>query len=299
MAFKFPTSSHLKPVVGRGAKSRLYINGQRLLLLCLVLILFSLWREHEQQQQQQLSYLGVPKTTDSGPSHWLWHGRNPGFMVGYSEWLQNPLWVSYQLTAKPQRYSPPRPRNFSIDGRSLSRVSPEDYRRSGYDRGHLAPNYAISSEYGRAAQLASFKMTNISPQTQTLNQKLWQRLEEVVVDHFLARQGQLWIFTGPVFVDKAPRLRSGVAIPQAFYKIIVKPSSDQQALEAISFLMPQKVKGTEPLSQFLSSIDRIEAASGLDFLHQLPDEIEQALESAVSGRGNWNLKAVDQNPPRY
>lgn len=246
-----------------------------------------------------MAYAGVPQTTESGPAYWLRHWRNPGFMVGYSEWRRNALWVTYKLTAKPQRHSGQRPKHFNIDNRSFMRVSSDDYRNSGFDRGHLAPNYAISSEYGRSAQLATFKMSNISPQRKNLNQKLWQRLEEVVTNHFLPRHQTLWVITGPIFDNNITTLKSGVEIPDAFYKIVVKPSTDNSPAEAISFVMPQKVKGTEPLSQYLSSIDQIEAATGLDFFSQLPDNLENNLEAEPSNGLNWNLKAVDKTRPRY
>lgn len=258
-----------------------------------------LWLDYDRKEQAKMAYAGVPKTTAAGPEYWLRHWRNPGFMLGYSEWRRNALWVTYRLSAKPQRHSGPRPKNFNIDNRSLMRVSSDDYRHSGFDRGHLAPNYAISSEFGRQAQLASFKMSNISPQRKNLNQKLWQRLEAVVVDHFLPRQQTLWVVTGPIFDDNISRLRSGVEIPDAFYKIILKPADEDSPPQAIAFVMPQKVKGTEPLSQYLTSIDAIETATGLDFFPNLADNVENKLEAATSNGRAWNLAAVDKNPPRY
>lgn len=246
-----------------------------------------------------MAYEGVPRVTASGPEFWLRNWRNPGFMLGYSEWRRNALWVTYKLSAKEERYSGERPKHFNVDNRSIMRVSGNDYRNSGFDRGHLAPNYAIASEYGRSAQLATFQMSNISPQSKHLNQKLWQRLESVTVDHFLARKKNLWIVTGPVFDDHITNLKSGVEIPDAFYKIILAPATDSAPAEAISFVMPQKVRGNEPLSRYLSSIDAIEAATGLDFFHKLADDAEAKLESNISDGRSWNLKAVDNTPSRY
>jgi endonuclease G len=304
MAFQFPQSSRRRQ--SRSLLATLlslffsrHARGKRLLILLIAIPLTFLWLDHDRQEQAKMAYMGVPKTTESGPSHWLRHWRNPGFMLGYSEWRRNALWVTYRLSQKPQRHSGQRPKHFTIDNRSLMRIASNDYTRSGYDRGHLAPNYAIASEYGRSAQLASFKMSNISPQRKNLNQKLWQRLEEVVVDHFLPRQQTLWVITGPIFDEQISSLRSGVEIPDAFYKIIVKPASDTEPAEAISFVMPQQVKGNEPLSRFLSSIDEIETATGLDFFHQLEDKAEKRLEAATSDGSAWNLAAVDNTPARY
>lgn len=303
MAFQFPQSNRKNSnnvvVTLLALFFSRHARGKRLIILLIAIPLGFLWLDHDRKEQAKMAYEGVPKTTQSGPSHWLRHWRNPGFMLGYSEWRRNALWVTYKLTAKPQRNSGQRPKHFNIDGRSLMRVSSDDYRNSGYDRGHLAPNYAISSEFGRAAQLATFKMSNISPQRKNLNQRLWQRLEEVTTNHFLARKKTLWIITGPIFDDDVTTLRSGVEIPDAFYKIIVSPATEDAPLEAISFVMPQRVKGTEPLSQYLTSIDEIEAATGLDFFHTLPDKQENTFEAHASNGKSWNLKAVDQTAPRY
>lgn len=303
MAFQFPNSSSRQRNSLASTLLSLFFSrkakGKRLIILLLVIPLGFLWLDHDRKEQAKMAYQGVPVTTASGPAYWLRNWRNPGFMLGYSEWRQNALWVTYKLTAKPQRHSGQRPKHFNIDNRSLMRVSSDDYRNSGFDRGHLAPNYAIASEYGRAAQLATFKMSNISPQKKNLNQKLWQRLEAVTADHFLARHRELWIITGPIFDDNITKLRSGVEIPDAFYKIIVKPGDETYPPEALSFVMPQKVRGNEPLSKFLSSIDAIEAATGLDFFHALEDSQEQAFESMVNKGKNWNLSAVDNTPSRY
>ncbi|MFT5063437.1 MAG: endonuclease G [Gammaproteobacteria bacterium] len=98
-------------------------------------------------------------------------------MVGYSEIRKKALWVVYKLDTKASKKSGKRPSGFKIDGRSSARVSHDDYTGSGYDPGHMALNHAIAINYGRSDQVATFAMTNITPQKDKLNQKLWQRLE--------------------------------------------------------------------------------------------------------------------------
>jgi len=73
-------------------------------------------------------------------------------MVGYSEWRGNPLWVTYHLCPISKTKKLKRPSLFKTDWRSFRRVSHEDYRKSGYDSGHMTPNYAISNVYGREGQ---------------------------------------------------------------------------------------------------------------------------------------------------
>ena len=90
-----------------------------------------------------------------------------------------PLWVGY-VARDPAAGTPhERPDSFAVDAPQGTGIDGDAYRGSGYDRGHLAPNYLISRAYGREAQRASFRMSNIVPQLPRHNQLLWQRLEEI------------------------------------------------------------------------------------------------------------------------
>ncbi len=249
----------------------------------------------------QMAYMGIPEATSWRPGTWTRVFRNEGFMVGYSDLRGNPLWVIYRLAPVPedaQRYR--RPDRFATDWRSLVRIDHDDYTDSGYDRGHLAPNYAISRLYGRSAQLDTFLMTNITPQKPRLNQKLWQRLEEVEVDIFARHFGTLWVVTGPIFGPETKRLPTSmwVEIPEAFYKIYVVPARTGKTPQMLAFVVPQDVKGTEPLDRFVTSVDQVEALTGLDFFHQLEDTLENALEARSDPRA-WPLDAATRLPSRY
>ncbi len=221
--------------------------------------------------------------------------NNPGFVVGYSEFRRNPLWVSYRLSA-PTVGLRARPREFRADWRTLARVGAADFRHSGFDRGHLAPNYAIARMHGREAQLASFLMSNITPQSRRLNQKLWQRLEELEFDVFAPRYGQLWVTAGPIFDADRRWLKSGVEIPDAFFRVWLTEIEGRP--QVLAFLTPQQVRGTEPLTDFVVSVDEIERRAGLDLFHRLGDDIEAELEAAINAPF-WDLARYAEHPPRY
>jgi len=246
-------------------------------------------------------FKGIPVVDQwQHPFRWFRVFRNAHFMLGYSDVRGNPLWVTYQLkTVDKNATKYKRPSQFKSDWRSLNQVSSANYKGSGYDRGHMAPNYAISRLYGKQAQLNSFLMSNISPQKPKLNQKLWQRLEEVEVNYFTQLKGKLWVVTGPVFDDDIQRLKSGwnVEIPDAFYKIYLLDRVSDIPL-ALAFLMPQSAKGSERLDDFLVSIDKIEKLTGLDFFNQLDDGLEAKLEASIGSKA-WKLKKVANIKSRY
>lgn len=257
-----------------------------------------LWWWQERDYQQFYVWQGVPQARALDWKTLARGLRSDAYLVGWSDLRANPLWVTWRLENTQGSRLGERPDEFERDWRSLWPVTPDSYRNSGYDRGHLAPNYAIGKIYGVKAQHQTFRMTNISPQTPALNRKLWQRLEAAIMDSILPREGALWITAGPVFSGSIERLPNLIEIPDAFYKIIISPGSGLQAPRALAFLFPQQVRGDEPLDRFLVSIDRIESLTGLDFFHELPDDVEQRLEAQVV-RDGWQVDSFSRTPSRY
>ncbi len=250
-----------------------------------------------------LMYQGEPKAISAlNTNSWFRVLRNNGFIVGYSDLRGNPLWVEYALT--PVTDNAPhlkRPSRFQTDWRGLNRVSHDDYTKSGFDRGHNAPNHAMSTLYGKYGQADSFLMTNISPQRPKLNQQIWQRLEEAELSFFAKNFGKVWVITGPIFGNNSERISSSlwhIDIPKAFYKIYITEESDSKPAFALAFIIPQTVTGKEPLSQFVTTIDTVEAQTGLDFLSDFDDKTENHLEGTIE-TVPWNLNAINKIPSRY
>jgi endonuclease G len=126
---------------------------------------------------------------------------------------------------------------------------------------------------------------------------VWQRLEEAEADIVAPRAGELWVVTGPVFGSNPARLKSGIEVPQAFYRIWLDVRDDGAAA-ALAFVVPQDVCGTEPLERYLASVDDVERQTGLDFFHELADAQEQVLEASRASAG-WRLERFNRLPPRY
>jgi endonuclease G len=249
-----------------------------------------------------MAWQGIPTAMDWRALTWTRVLRNDAFLVGWSDLRGNPLWVEYRLQPIPA--DAPfhrRPERFTRDWRALNSLGHDDYSGSGYDRGHLAPNYAISRLYGPTAQQQTFLMTNITPQRPRLNQKVWQRLEEVEIDFFAPRYGELWVITGPVFDQDIQRLPSTnrVEVPDAFFKILAAPHGGPGGeAKLLAFVVPQTVKGNEPLDRFVTSVDHIEELTGFDFFPQMAPALQARLEAAVDPAA-WRLGDVARRPGRY
>lgn len=228
---------------------------------------------------KSIVYGGLPLAT-AGDVRVL---TNRGYIVGYSESLANPVWAAYRMVDLAK--IPPagkRPEKFEADRRTAARVSPEAYTGSGYDRGHLAPNYAIATRYGEAAQRETFLMSNIVPQRHALNAGLWRGLEEKIATSYPARYGEVWALTGPIFAARPRTLRDGVAIPDAFFLIVI--DENEGKLRTMAFIVPQETPADSDPAKFLTSIDEIQRRTGLDFLREIEDTAEKQIEQAKASR---------------
>lgn len=281
----------------------LFMLRRHPLALLLAMALAAGWYGYEVlHARPSMAWHGVPAAQAWQPITWTRVLRNDAFLVGWSDLRGNPLWVKYRLTAVPS--DAPRlrrPQRFERDWRALNSIGHDDYSGSGYDRGHLAPNYAISRLYGAQAQLQTFLMTNITPQRPNLNQKVWQRLEEAEIDIFAPHHGELWVITGPVFDQDIQRLPSSsrVEVPDAFFKILAAPGGGVEGQpKLLAFVVPQTVRSNEPLDRFVTSVDRVEELTGFDFFPQMAPALQAQLEAAVDPAA-WRLDEIARRPGRY
>src|SRR5699024_9525303 len=89
--------------------------------------------------------------------------RNPGFVIGYGRHRGRAAWVAYRVTPVTRSHHMRRPK-FRPDPRVDHAAPRRVYWGPEYDRGHLAPNYAMAQLYGADAQRASFYFSNVAPQ---------------------------------------------------------------------------------------------------------------------------------------
>jgi endonuclease G len=221
-------------------------------------------------------YGGAPQVVDTTRAVRLL--TNTGYVTGYLETFENPGWVAYRVRDL-DRWAPasPRPENFEIDSRTAARVPPSAYTNSGYDRGHLAPNYAIATRYGEKAQRETFLMSNIVPQRHALNAGLWKEMEMKIATSYPGRFEEVWVFAGPVFGARPARLPNGTAVPEAFFMMVIDESDGRIRVQALLF--PQETSAGADLALFLTSVDEVERRTGYDFFTEIDDSAEATLEA--------------------
>ena len=214
-----------------------------------------------------------------------------GYALGYSEKHEQPLWVTYKLTADEVKSKKARR---SDDFRSdpdipTNSATPEDYKNSYFDRGHLAP--AADMSFSLQAMSESFYMSNMSPQRPEFNRGIWKKLEERVRDYAVGC-GEIYVVSGPIFDPKTPSITIGankIAVPDKYFKVLLDPNTVKP--KAIGFVIDNR-DGKQPLSQYAVTVDAVEAMTGLDFFSELDYFDERNLESQC------NLAQWESSVPR-
>ncbi len=151
-----------------------------------------------------------------------------------------------------------------------------EYDGFGYDRGHLAPS--ADFRWSETALSESYFYSNMTPQAPEFNRKSWASLENTFRSYVQRNEGsQLFIVTAPVIQDDLPKIERGVnkiSIPEYHYKIAVHLEEEK----GIAFLMPNELCDL-PIENYSVTIDSIESLTGIDFFHNLPDDLQAKIES--------------------
>jgi len=232
--------------------------------------------QSNQDPERFYTYAGFPELTVDYPNPLL-RLFNIGYVVGYDEIRGVPAWAAYRVFRVDEYLGSTRPARFLTDIRTVNRITHNHYTNSGYDRGHMAPNFAVFTRYGNEAQRETFFMTNIIPQAPNLNRQWWARLERIIARKYSEKFDQVWIITGPVFKEKGNWIRDEVKIPSHNFMIIKVVTENELMMKA--FLVPQNVQGSETLEAYLITVNEIEELTGLNFNPALEPAVADSLES--------------------
>lgn len=205
--------------------------------------------------------------------------RYEGYTVSYNVDYKLANWVFWELTSgealsKQEERSGKFAPDPSLKGKTAMN---EDYSRSGYDRGHLAP--AGDMKWSMKSMQQSFYYSNIAPQNPRLNQGIWNNLENRCRQWAIAYDKVL-IVAGPVLSNGMKRLgKNRIAVPGQFYKVICAVSGGKY--EGIAYLLDNKDYKNTSLRSLAIPIDSVEKVTGIEFFPELPEEAMRRMKSAV------------------
>lgn len=206
--------------------------------------------------------------------------KRSGYTCSYNNEKRQANYVAWSLTKartygegkrEPQFYEDP-----TIEKENRALLS--DYYNSGMSRGHMCP--AADNKWNAQAMAESFMLTNICPQTYTLNGEDWEHLESFCRRYVRKNHTVLHIICGPIYTsDPARRRRRRLYVPDKFFKTIV--CLDKGDERGIGFIYDNNDE-THPMSYYVQSIDQVEKLTGLDLYNKLDKKLQQRIEAQAN-----------------
>ena len=245
--------------------------------------------------------LGNPSGATSDPTnttnYLLIH---PQYATGYNATRGIPVWTSWHVGRTDLTKAAPRQDDFRADPalpRQFYAVAPPSYAGSGFDKGHNCPSGDRTASLDDNS--ATFLMSNMVPQAPQNNQQTWAHLEEYTRAQVEKGQEAYVVMGsygrgGTGKNGTASTLDQGrVSVPAHIWKVVVflpEGSNDLQRIAAgqgrvVAIDTPNDNSISPDWIKYLTSVDKIEAASGLDILSALPTAVQTQLQSKIdSGR---------------
>lgn len=221
------------------------------------------------------------------------------FTLSYSEEDEQSEWVAYELTREESYGKLQRKEMFTEDPNIITKsAQPYEYRSSQYTKGHLAP--AGDMKFDKDAMEQCFYMSNVSPQEREFNAGIWNDLEQQI-RHWARKFGKVYVITGPFLPKKVKKenklsyveydgdtIKSNITIPKFFFKIVFDYSYEGKE-KMIAFIMPnEKIDNPDKIGDsydylfdYATTVDDVEAQTGLDFFTNLPKDERKRYESTL------------------
>lgn len=256
----------------------------------------------------QFAPAGFPFPADAQVKGRAWHICRRAYSSYVDPATRTPLWSAEKLEGANLTGEEPRTNDFRPDPdipKNAQAGSSRDFARTGYDQGHLSPAGDFKG-LGTEAMSESFYFSNIVPQEASNNRHAWQKLE-IFTRQWAQERGVVYVVTGPIYsggkaLDFLPKDARGalagalggarIAVPTHMFKVVM----DFQRMESVAFVLPNAPvapegvdlsgrgggslkKWEETLSQYVVSINELEAWTGLRFDAALQESQRAKLHS--------------------
>lgn len=151
------------------------------------------------------------------------------FAILHSGSTKTPVFVVTRLSAADLRAAQgvARKDQFYEEGRlpAAHRAKLEDYKGSGWSRGHM---FEAAAAPTHNAMAQSFSLANMVPQDQSHNAGSWARIEKDTRHYISRARGEVYVFTGPVYSEQSTFIGKGqVRVPTWLYKLVYDPVTGQ------------------------------------------------------------------------
>jgi endonuclease G len=213
----------------------------------------------------------------------------PEYALSYNRERGGPNWVVWHVTisdlGKVKRKDDFRPDSSLPSG--WPRVTPSDYTRSGYDKGHVCPSADRTSD--PQTNSATFLMTNMIPQTGDNNRGPWKLLEDYCRN--LVESGNDVFIIAGAYGEKE-RLKDKVSVPTNTWKVVVvvpqgASSADEVTNDtrviAINIPNNEGIKDDD-WRKYKTTARAIEQATGLNLLNKVRSDVQNVIENRLDDK---------------
>ena len=241
-----------------------------------------------------------------GNSRIIIHTNNDQYGINYSvEWdctKRSQRWSCYQMYASNRKqntsryYSDINQYPMDPDLPAQYYFSYDPFRSSGYDHGHICPS--ADRLYSRDANIQTFYLTNMQPQRHLFNAGIWEKMEEKLrswISTGSKAEDTLYVCKGGT-IDAVPgvtddpvltTLDNGLLVPRYFFMALLRKS--KTGYKAMAFWVEHlnEDHSNDPLTDYVINVRELERRTGIDFFCNLPDDIEDDVETTTVENIKW------------
>ena len=192
-------------------------------------------------------------------------------------------WTCYELHAGNTLTGADRNDDFKADPEVAVSPTLDDYRTSGFSRGHLCPS--ADRQCSKEQNKQTFYLTNMQPQYQSHNGGLWSRLETLVRD-FATNDEYTALHCDTLYIVKAATITNKVNINGTEVDGIYPERCIGNDNHTHELIVP-KNQPVKNLADYAISIQELQERTGIDFFCNLPDWIEETVEAQEPDLTFW------------
>ena len=245
-------------------------------------------------------WLELPAMDNPNLGYYAHHFKMNGktyrnYSFGWSQKDRVALWVAYPLCKLYTNGSAGRTNAWALDPLlGEDSAAPFGGYAGNYARGHQLPSADRQCCYDANAQ--TFYGTNMTPQLNEHNEKIWADLESKVRG-YANTSDTTYVVTGVIVSASSKKERDSygqsVTIPDAYFKAVLKysKSSTLGAWNAAAFYLEHRAYSGSVSKEHSMSIDELEEMTGIDFFVNLPAKIgaEQAAKLEAADPANSSV----------
>ncbi len=276
------------------------------------------WTDYPEAWRLEYPHLSAnvtPTKEDGGTKSQIIVKRTDDYGITFSLEWDNKLianrWTCYELHAGNSLSGADRNDDFKADPEVAVSPTLDDYRTSGFSRGHLCPS--ADRQCSKEQNKQTFYLTNMQPQYQSHNGGLWSRLETLVRD-YATNDDYTALHCDTMYIVKAATITDKVNIngtevdgiyenkcignayhthellvPKYFYMALLHYNKETDSYHGIAFWTEHKDENqsVKNLADYAISIEELQNRTGIDFFCNLPDVIEEAVEQQEPDLDFW------------